>query len=87
MKKYIYFNRKIILKKVREHMISLRSENSKESVVKLIVNDCKIVDQSDMAERCNIFFAQLRQPSNLNFPGYFLTKDMQTPPPPQKLPS
>ena len=61
-------------------MISLRSENSKESVVKLIVNDCKIVDQSDMAERCNIFFAQLRQPSNLNFPGYFPTKDMHTPP-------
>ena len=77
-------------------MNSLGSEITKESVQKLMVNDCEIVHKSDMAEnvilhvkyyirygrKCNIFVAQLRQPSNLNFPGCFPTKDMQTLPHP-----
>ena len=59
-------NRKI-LQKVRKLINSLLgSQSSKESVQKLIIYDCEIIDESDMAKKCDTFFVLMQQPSNLN---------------------
>ena len=44
-------------------MNSVGSESSKESVEKLMVNDCEIVDQSDMAEKYDIFLLNCDNPA------------------------